>query len=393
MLLEQETEYMDFTKIRALVTDGGGRQTLTIIRGLKEIGSHVTVICKNKIDLCYSSRFPDKKLLEKNMNGNEGLHQVILREIQTGNYDVLVPIAENSTNLVTSHEDEYKKYVRIACAPRDIYIQAFNKQLTFEKAMAMRVPCPVTRHEGEDINTFLGRTPYPVIIKPRNGVGSIGFHKIDTREQFETYIRERNINVDDYVVQEFIHFTERRSGYILMDGKGNAKTALAAEVIRQFPLDAGTGTCIQTVDDPELLNNAIKLLQSMKWKGFANVCFMKDDRDGVVKLLEINGRVPASVKICFMCGSNVSKQMMELAFDQEVTTYPINTKFGFLTRHFQADFIWFLKSPNRFHSSPSWFSWKNTKDIVFSADDPLPFFTYTIEQITHYKSAMKKRER
>lgn len=62
MLLEQETEYMDFTKIRALVTDGGGRQTLTIIRGLKEIGSHVTVICKNKIDLCYSSRFPDKKI-------------------------------------------------------------------------------------------------------------------------------------------------------------------------------------------------------------------------------------------------------------------------------------------------------------------------------------------
>lgn len=384
---------MDFTKVRVLVTDGGGRQTLTIIRGLKEIGCHVTVLCRNKLDLCYVSKYPDRKLLVQDMVGAEGFHKVILREISTGNYDALFPIAENSTNLVTQHEDEYKKYVRIVCAPRDIYIQAFDKQKTFELAMAAGIPCPITRHDGEDIDDFLKRVPFPIIIKPRNGVGSIGFHKMDTPEQFRAYIAEKQINIDEYVVQEFIHFTQRRSGYILMDGKGNAKTALVSEVKRWFPLDAGTGTCIQTVDDPVLLDNAIKLLQRMNWKGFANVCFMKDDHDGVVKLLEINGRIPASVKICFMCGSNVSKQMMELAFDQEVTAYPVNTKFGLLTRHFQADFIWFLKSPNRFHCSPSWFSWKNTKDIVFSADDPLPFFAYSIEQVTHYKSAMKKRER
>lgn len=384
---------MDFKNVSVLVTDGGGRQTLTIIRGLKQIGCHVTVLCKQKFDLCYASRLPDKKLLVRGVSGSEGLHKIILREIKTGNYDVLVPIAENSTNLVTSHEDEYKQYVRIACAPRDIYIQAFNKQITFEKAMAAGIPCPVTRHEGEDIDEFLNRTLFPVIIKPRNGVGSIGFHKMDTREEFRKYIKEKNIDIEEYVVQEFIHFTQRRSGYILMDGQGNAKTGLVAEVKRWFPLDAGTGTCIQTVDDPELLDNAIKLLRSMNWKGFANVCFMTDDNDGQVKLLEINGRIPASVKICFMCGSNVSKQMMELAYDQEVTAYPINTKFGLLTRHFQADFMWFLKSPNRFHSKPSWFSWKNTKDIVFSVDDPLPFFAYSLEQMKNYKSAMKKRER
>ena len=179
---------MDFKNIRALVTDGGGRQTLTIIRGLKDIGCHVTVLCKQKLDLCYSSRLPNKKLLIKDMIGSEGLHRTILREITTGNYDVLVPIAENSTNLVTFHEDEYKKYVHIACAPRDAYIQAFNKQITFEKAMASGVPCPVTRHEGEAIDAFLDRTPFPIILKPRNGVGSIGFHKMDSREEFKNYI-------------------------------------------------------------------------------------------------------------------------------------------------------------------------------------------------------------
>lgn len=384
---------MDFTKVRALVTDGGGRQTLTIIRGLKKAGCHVTVLCRSKLDLCYASKYPDRKLMVRDMVGSEGFHQTILREISTGNYDVLFPIAENSTNLVTQHEDEYKQYVRIACAPRDIYIQAFDKQKTFELAMAAGIPCPITRHDGEDIDAFLKRVPFPIIIKPRNGVGSIGFHKMDTPEQFRTYITEKQINIDEYVVQEFIHFTQRRSGYILMDGKGNAKTALIAEVKRWFPLDAGTGTCIQTVDDPELMENAVKLLQSMNWKGFANVCFMTDNKDRKSKLLEINGRIPASVKICFLCGYNVSKQMLELAFDEEVTSYPINEKFGLSTRHFQADFMWFLKSPKRFSSNPSWFNWRGTKDIVFYADDPLPFFAYTLQQMTHYKTSMKKRKR
>ncbi|WP_455438277.1 carboxylate--amine ligase [Hungatella hathewayi] len=384
---------MDFKKIRALVTDGGGRQTLTIIRGLKKIGCHVTVLCRDKLDLCYVSRYPDRKLLVKDMASAEGFHKVILREITTGNYDVLIPIAEYSTNLVTLYETEFKKYVCLACAPRDIYIQAYNKQITFEKAMAADIPCPITRYEGEDIDAFLDRTSYPIIIKPRNGVGSIGFHKMDNREQFKSYITEKNINIDEYVVQEFIHFTKRRSAYILMDGKGNAKTAIAAEVKRWFPLDAGTGTCLQTVNDSNLMNNAIKLLQNMNWKGFANVCFMTDDKDGKEKLLEINGRIPASIKICFMCGSNVSQQMMELAFDKEVTGYNVKPEVGLYTRHFQADFIWFLKSPNRFHSTPSWFRWKNTKDIVFYADDPLPFFVYSIEQMMHYKTSMKKRER
>lgn len=384
---------MDWTKIRALVTDGGGRQTLTIIRGLKEMGCHVTVLCRSKLDLCWVSKFPDVKVMAEDMVGDEGLHKVIMREIVTGKYDALVPISEHSTNVVTSHEDEYKPYVKIACAPRAIYIQAFNKQFTFEKAMASGVPCPVTRREGEDIEAFLDRVPFPIIVKPRNGVGSIGFRKLNTREEFYEHVANKNINIDEYVVQECIPFTKRRNTYMFMDGKGNAKTALAGEVLRWYPVDAGTGTCLQTVDDPQLIEDSIKLLQSMNWKGFANVCFMTDDRDGSMKLLEINGRIPATVKVCFACGSNVSRQLMEIAFDQEVTGYPFNTRFGLCARHFQADVMWFVKSPNRFRSKPSWFSWKNAIDVVFYKDDLLPTVTYTIQQMTHYKASMKKRAR
>jgi len=61
---------MDFTKVRVLVTDGGARQTLAIIRGLREIGCHISVMCSSRLDACYASNIPDKKILNENMREN-----------------------------------------------------------------------------------------------------------------------------------------------------------------------------------------------------------------------------------------------------------------------------------------------------------------------------------
>ncbi len=55
---------MDYTKIRVLVTDGGARQTLTILHGLKKIGCYIVMACTSKRDVGYASRLPDKNILD-----------------------------------------------------------------------------------------------------------------------------------------------------------------------------------------------------------------------------------------------------------------------------------------------------------------------------------------
>jgi hypothetical protein len=82
---------------------------------------------------------------------------------------------------------------------------------------------------------------------------------------------------------------------------------------------------------------------------------------------------------------------MELCHDVPVTVYPPNDKFGVMARHTQSDVMWFVKSPNRFKANPSWFSWKNTVDLVFWRNDPLPWFTYTFGKMLGYKENMNKR--
>lgn len=384
---------MDFTKIRVLVIEGGGKQPYAMVRGLKEIGCHVTVICGSKKATCYVSNKPDKKILNTEfVENNEDKFHYLLSLVSTGDYDVLMPIGEMSTDFITQHEDDFKKYVKIACAPRKVYLQAFNKQNTFDQAMKSGIPCPYTRRSDQDIEDYLKHAKFPIIIKPRQGIGSIGFHKFVTEEEFRERLEDPTFNVDEYVVQEFVNFENRIGTNLFVDRKGNICTSYAVDVLRWFPIDAGAGVLIQTVDAHEVLYYAGKLLQDLGWQGFANVAFMIDKETGEPRLMEINGRIPASVMVSFMLGFNVSKQFMEMIYDEEVTQYPENTQFGKYIRHFDTDVAWFLKSPNRFRTKPSWFSWKNTKEVLFTWDDPKPFFVQFYQKLCSYRTIMKKKQ-
>ncbi len=192
---------MEFKGLRVLVLDASGKQTIAMIRGLKEIGCHVTALCQSKLDVCYVSRLPDEKLLVPDIGTKEVYIQNLLKIVSTGDYDVLMPIGELSTNPITQHEKEFSKYVKLACAPRETYIKAFNKQITFDTAIENGIPCPYTRHSKQDIEDFLEKCRFPIIIKPRQGLGSIGFHKFEKREDFWPYMKEKGLDPDDYGVQ------------------------------------------------------------------------------------------------------------------------------------------------------------------------------------------------
>lgn len=383
---------MDFSKIRVLVTDGDGKQPLAMIRGLKELGCHVTVLCASKSDTCFVSNKPDKRIVSEDMSGkDERTLRFILDLLSTGDYDVLMPVAEAFTDFVTKNEVAFKKYVRIACAPREVYIKASNKQTTFDQAMKSGIPCPYTRRSNQSIDEYLENAHFPIIIKPRWGSGSIGFHKFNSEQEFRNRLKDEDFNVDDYVVQEFVDFEHRIGTLLFMDKKGNICTSYATDVLRWFPIDAGNALLLKTTDAPDLLRQMGRLLKDLGWQGFAAACFMIDKKTGEPKLLEINGRIPSSVKLGYMCGFNISRQMLEMIYDEEVTRYPENTQFDKYLRHFDTDIAWFLHSPNRFKAKPSWFSWKNTQEVLFSRDDMKPFFKTLTKKIFSYSSRMKKK--
>ena len=384
---------MDLKGKKVLVCDGDGRQTLTVIHGLRDVGCDITVLCHSKMDLCYASNVPKDKILDERCKSSDvEFQEFLISLVSSGRYDVLLPVGELSTNKVTEIEDELKKYVRLACAPRDAYINAFDKQRTFELASQNNIPAPKTRMQSQSVDEYLSTVSFPLIIKPRNGVGSIGFHKFEKREDFEPYVREHGIDLDSYVLQEYVDYEKRIGTILFVDQNDNVCMAYADEVLRWYPLDAGSACCIRSIDYPEVLEWSADLLKVMHWRGVAALSFMVDRNTGSPKLLEINGRIPASIRLSRQCGFNVAKLLLEMAYDCEVERYAPNMVFGQVTRHFHAEIPWFIHSPNRFRTDPSWFSWKNTKDVVFWRDDPKPWFNYTIQKLFGYRKFKKLRQ-
>ena len=383
---------MNFRDVRVLVTDGDGRQTMTILHGLKDLGCRISVLCGSKLDLCYRSNIPAEKILDDRAScDHPEFADYVLSLVSAGKYDVLLPVGEMATNRITEAEDGIRKHVLLACAPRSAYINAFDKQRTFELAARAGIPIPATRMQTQTVEEYLETVSFPLIIKPRNGVGSIGFHKFEKREDFAPYVSEHGIDLDQYVLQEYVDYEKRLGTILFMDPKQKVCMAYADEVLRWYPLDAGSACCIRSIDHPQALEWSAALLREMKWEGVAALSFMIDRKTGVPKLLEINGRIPASIRLSRQCGFNVSKLLLEAAFEGEAEAYPPNTAFGQVTRHFHAEIPWFLHSPDRFRTDPSWFSWKNTRDVVFWRDDRKPWFAYTMQKLFGYRKFRKER--
>ena len=84
--------------------------------------------------------------------------------------------------------------------------------------------------------------------------------------------------------------------------------------------------------------------------------------------------------------------MLEMVYDEDVIQYPENDKFGMYIRHFDTDIAWFLKSPDRFKAKPSWFSWKNTQEVLYSKDDKRPFWSHLFRKVFNYRQIMNRKK-
>lgn len=385
----------DYKGKRILIIDGYGRQIPSILKQFHEMGLHITTINDSKLDVGYTSRYPNKKIVIPGIrNDYHLLKQVIDKEAFSDDYDIIFPVIEKSTDIVSKYVEEGKlSDKKILCAPRQAFLLAYDKQETMRICMENGIPCPITKMADETLESFLSKVKFPLACKPRKGSGGVGFKKVNSLAELQKYIADGTIRVEDYVIQEYIPQTEHMNNcYVMLDDAHNPVYSVAIETCRWYPVDGGPGCFGRTIDKPSINENAIKLLQAMKWSGFGQVSFMVDPRDGQAKVSEINGRISAGIKMMDLVGCTPMKFLLDKAYGAEMKPVSHKIPAGQGLRYFHTDLLWFLKSPDRFRADPSWFDFRHSKDYIFSLKDPIPFFSYAIEHLLTYKTEMEKRK-
>lgn len=386
---------MNFKGLRVLVLDGFGRQMAVVLRELHKLGCQITTVNQSKLDIGYTSRYPKTKLYEPQTKGNMAeLKKVLDREIPSGKYDVVFPMIEPSTELLLENSQEYEKYVKLACAGKEGFYKAYDKQLTMTICMENGINCPLTKTDSETMDEFLSKASFPLALKPRKGSGSRGFYRADSKEALMKLIDSGKVVVEEYVIQEFIDEAEvHRVSYTFIDHEGNVKSSMIAKSTRPYPLVIGTNSLFESVDLPEIAAQAEKLLRLMGWRGYASVCFIESKKDGIPKVMEINGRISASLKTGIEAGLPLVRQILENAMGEQVTAAPKKLEYGLRVVHSQASVLWFIKSQDRFRKEPTSNGNRKKRDVVFTWRDPIPYLGYSIQCLQKYKSEMKKRER
>ncbi len=384
----------EFKDVKVLLLEGFARQSMPMMEALHKLGCEVTTYNNSKLDMGYVSRYPDRKLLAYwNREDEVKSYTALLEQLKSYKYDVVIPLTDFSAIMLSKHKDEVKKYANPAVNDWNVFIKAADKQNTMVACMDNGIPCPYTLRDVKSVDDIIGKIDYPFIIKPRVGYGSIGFCCIHNEEELRKVFDKSASAYGDMLVQEYIPQTDTQyKCEVLIDRDGVVKSAVVFDKTRWYPIDGGSTCCSATVDRPDIVESCVKLLKTIGWVGYGDVDLIQDPRDGKAKVMEINPRITASVKVCFAAGVDFAQQIVELETGREVSPF-IEYEKDRRLRYMHTDLLWFIKSPDRFRSKPSWFSFKRTTDQIWSIKDPLPWFTYTIQGLKKYKKESEKRSR
>lgn len=384
---------MGYKNIRVLFTGGGSRQTLPMAKAFADLGCIVTTLNSTSLDLGNISRYPKGKIVIKGIDNNaELVYKSIEKLLKTKKYDLVLPMSDFTANILGQNKEYFSQYAIIETNDIEVFNLAYDKLNTMILCMEAGLPCPKTILNFGSIRD-MKRIDYPVVVKPRSACGSIGFHTVNNEEELTDILNKYNKTLGPMLVQEYIPQTSKQFNVqMFLDQYQNVKTALVAEKCRWFPIDGGASTLCVTVNRPDIIYICSRMLKKMKWIGYCDVDLILDPRDNIPKIIEVNARISANVKLCYLAGINIAKQILENRFGQDVTKYEAY-KEDIRLRCLHTDLLWFIKSKDRFKTSPSWFSYKNTSDQIFSIKDPLPWFLFSIQSIGKYRKEMKKRNR
>lgn len=386
----------DYSRVSVFIFGAGGRQTLPVCEGFYRLKCRITTYCKSRLDPGCLTRYKTNCILYDCKASQElDFLQYGLKLVADGHYDLVVPLGDASAKFLSQHKDEIAPGTRVAVNDWDTFQYAIDKAKTMRVCRELGVPAPKTVF-GDDLAEQIESTDfiYPVVVKPRTGLGSIGFNIIAAKDKLLEYLKQYDGANGPLLVQEYVKQGKQPQyrADLFRTKDGEFKAAIVGKVTRWYPLDGGSGIFVVSVRDDEIIENCKRLLDAIGWIGYANIDMVYDESAGKAKIVEINGRTGASIKIDFVSGINVSQLILENELGYPVTDMT-NFQEGKMITCLLPDLLWFIKSPDRFKTRPSWFRRWGVKDVIFSWADPMPSIGFLLESILGYRGAMKKRRR
>ncbi len=312
----------------ALVTSGNLRSTLAVTRSLGRRGVAVTVADERRRSLAGASRYCRAAIrVPSPVQDGAAFVRAIHREVEQGGHRVVIPMDDITLSLLTEARARFDGLAALPFPGPEIVQIAHDKGALAAVAGEHGVPAPrtVVVREPADLATAARHVGFPAVVKARVSRLAVDGHwrsagntwYVHTSAELEAACRAVAATIPDPIVQEYVP-GEGRGIFVLMN-RGRLRAAFAHRRLREKPPSGGVSVLSESVPlDPQLLEHSERLLEALKWHGVAMVEFKHDARDGVSKLLEINGRFWGSLQLAVDAGVDFPALLYQLAVEGDV---------------------------------------------------------------------------
>ncbi|MGA3031405.1 MAG: hypothetical protein ABSE58_11845 [Candidatus Limnocylindrales bacterium] len=296
----------------ALVVSGH-TMALAVVRALGEAGVPVTVLHYDARDMAQASRYVVADVrIPHPLYDEAGFVAALVEEARQFGGSILIPASDESVVGVSRNRDVLAQYCTVACPEWAIAQRFIDKAQTYALADAHGIAAPRTLvpRSLEELESQAQSIGFPLLLKPAE---SHLFYerfktkmvRADTMAALKTSYGEAVEAGLAVMLQELIPGDDSAvvnyNAYV-WDGKPVAE--FTARQLRKAPPAFGSPRVAISERIPEVIEPGRKILAAMEFHGFACTEFKLDPRDGVYKLMEVNGRHNLSGLLAVRCGVN-----------------------------------------------------------------------------------------
>lgn len=331
--------------MKVLVTDGDNRAALAIVRSIGQKGHEIIVGEVHQPSLASSSKYCQEQFIYPDpAEAGPEFIKTLQQKIVERAVDVVLPVSEITTCLVTENKKSFEKYCHIPFPDLEAVERAANKYEVIQAAQQLGIAVPRTYfiHDPDQVDLLSDDWTFPVVIKPCRSRIRDGSQWISTGVSYAHTINELRNKVESSHRLEFPLLLQERIegpgvGVFLCYQHGKPIAGFAHRRLREKPPSGGVSVLRESIAfPPKARIFAETLLNHLQWHGVAMVEFKVDQRNNLPTLMEINGRFWGSLQLAIDAGVDFPAILLETIKNDSprpVFSYRIGTK----TRWFWGD--------------------------------------------------------
>ncbi len=367
---------------RVLLTDANTRRTLAAVRSLGRSGLFVAAGHDRPRALAFASRYCRARVRYPDPHRDpDACAATLLDHLRKERYDCFLPMSDAMMKLVVARRDEFAALTNLLTVDLETLELTLDKRRTIEFALRQGVSCPETFvvDDLEALDGLRQRVRYPAVIKPRVGSGAEGLVFVDRADELVDRYRAVHRRFPFPLIQEGLSPVSPKFGVqCLFNRQGQLRAALVQRFCRQYPFQGGPGCCFQTVHRPDVLREGVGLLEKLGWRGVAQVEFLEDERDGRLKLMEVNPRFWDSLQMAIQAGVDFPRLLYDAASRGDVRPR-LEYRAGEVCRSvLPGELLYLLTSWDRLDMGPSF--WRlfgpEVGHCIWDRQDLRPFLAF-----------------